>query len=148
MPPPPPAATPTPNNQSTGDQSTGDEACTIVVRGLRVDAYIGVLDSEHGVRQRVQFDVEVDTVPGYLHTVRASGDYVSYADVVEYIEGRAATDEHVELVETWADDIAGFVLSHPLATAVRVTVQKLDIFERAAGVGIVLDRRHTTDDQR
>ncbi|MEO1055776.1 MAG: dihydroneopterin aldolase [Actinomycetota bacterium] len=139
MPPPQPSASTTP-----GDDSAVGDASTIIVRGLRVDAFIGVLDSEHGVRQRVQFDVEVDTVPGYLDTVSTSGDYVSYANVVEYIEGRAATDEHVELVETWADDIATFVLSHPLAAAVRVTVQKLDIFERAEGVGIVLDRRRTT----
>ncbi len=143
MPPSPPASDATPDTASTIDDS-----CTIIVRELCVDAYIGVLDIEHGVRQRVQFDVEVDTAPGYLDTVRATGEYVSYADVVDYIEQRAATDEHVELVETWADDIASFVLSHPLATGVRVTVQKLDIFERAEGVGIVLDRRRAPAQQR
>ncbi|MEM8619770.1 MAG: dihydroneopterin aldolase [Actinomycetota bacterium] len=117
-----------------------DDATTIVVSGLVVDAYVGVHDFEHGVRQRVRFDVDVDTGPGYLDTVRTTGAYVSYADIVEHIQSRAASDEHVELVETWADDVATFVLAHPLAAAVRVRVQKLDIFDAANGVGIVLER--------
>ena len=118
-----------------------DNTATIVVSGLVVDAYIGVLDFEHGVRQRVRFDVDVDTAPGYLDTVEATGEYVSYADIVEHIQSRASSNEHVELVETWADDIATFVLDHPLAAAVRVRVSKLDIFDAADGVGIVLERR-------
>ncbi len=113
----------------------------IIVNGLLVDAYIGVNDFERLERQRVRFDVEVDTVDDYADVVRLIGAYVSYADIVEYIEGRAAASDHVELVETWADDVAMFVLTNELATAVRVTVQKTDIFEAADGVGITIERR-------
>jgi len=113
----------------------------IIVNGLLVDAFIGVHDFERLGRQRVRFDVEVDTVDDYADIVRLTGAYVSYADIVEYIEERAATSNHVELVETWADDVAVFVLANELATAVRVTVQKTDIFEAAEGVGITIERR-------
>jgi dihydroneopterin aldolase len=112
----------------------------IIVTGLLVDAYIGVYDFERIERQRVRFDVEVDTIDGYADVVRLTGAYVSYADIVEYIEGRAATSDHVELVETWAEDVAMFVLANELAVAVRVTVQKIDIFEAADGVGIAIER--------
>lgn len=113
----------------------------VLVVGLFVDTFIGVHDFERLERQRVRFDVEVDTIDGYAEVVRATGTYVSYADIVEYIERRAATDEHVELVETWADDVADFVLRNDLARAVRVTVQKVDIFDAADGVGISIERR-------
>jgi dihydroneopterin aldolase len=113
----------------------------ILVTGLLVDTFIGVHDFERLERQRVRFDVEVDTVDDYTDVVRLTGAYVSYADIVEYIEGRAAASDHVELVETWADDVATFVLANELATAVRVTVQKTDIFEAAEGVGITIERR-------
>lgn len=113
----------------------------IIVNGLFVDAFIGVHDFERLGRQRVRFDVEVDTVDDYADIVRHTGAYVSYADIVEYIEERAATSNHVELVETWADDVATVVLTNELATAVRVTVQKTDIFEAADGVGITIERR-------
>lgn len=113
----------------------------IVVQAHVVEAFIGVHDFERLARQRVRFDVEVDTVDGYADIVRTTGSYVSYADIVEYIEARAATDDHVDLVETWADDVATFVLHNELAVAVRVTVTKPDIFDGAEGVGVSIERR-------
>jgi dihydroneopterin aldolase len=119
----------------------------IIVNGLVVDTFIGVHDVERAAPQRVRIDVEIDTVSGYADIVRTTGSYVSYADIVEFVEARAATGEHVELVETWADDVAGFALGNELAQAVRVTVQKLDIFDAADGVGIAIERRRDTSDR-
>jgi 7,8-dihydroneopterin aldolase/epimerase/oxygenase len=119
----------------------------VIVNGLVVDTFIGVHAFERDARQRVRFDIEIDTVDDYAELVRTTGAYVSYADIVEFVEARAATGEHVELVETWADDVAGFALRNELAQAVRVTVQKLDIFDAADGVGIAIERHcHVSDD--
>ena len=118
----------------------------ILVNGLVVDTFIGVHDFEHDAPQRVRFDIEVDTVPDYADHVELTGAYVSYADLVEYVEARAATGEHVELVETWAEDVAAFALRNELAQAVRVTVQKLDIFDAADGVGVAIERRRHRGD--
>lgn len=115
----------------------------IVVRSLIVHAFIGVHDFERLERQRVRFDVEVDTVEGYADTVRSTGEYVSYADIVEFVQDRAERDDHVELVETWADDVAAFVLRNELAACVRVEVTKPDIFDGADGVGVSIERRRS-----
>ena len=113
----------------------------IIVNGLVVDTFIGVHDFERRARQRVRFDVEIDTIDGYADIVRTTGSFVSYADIVEFIEARAATGDHVEMVETWAEDVATFALRNDLADAVRVSVQKTDIFDRVDGVGIRIERR-------
>ena len=113
----------------------------IVVSGLVVDTFIGVHEFERDQRQRVRFDIEIDTVDGYADIVRTTGSYVSYADIVECIQARAASDEHVTLVETWAEDVATFSLRNELADAVRVLVQKLDIFDAADGVGVSIERQ-------
>jgi dihydroneopterin aldolase len=113
----------------------------IVVNGLVVATSIGVHDFERDAPQRVRFDIEIDTVDDYAERVRATGAYVSYADIVEFIQTRAATGDHVVLVETWAEDVAEFALRNELAQAVRVMVQKLDIFDAADGVGIAIERR-------
>ena len=118
----------------------------IVVNGLVVDASIGVHGFEREAAQRVRFDIEIVTVDDYPDRVRATGEYVSYADVVEFVEARAASGEHVELVETWAEDVADFALRNELAQAVRVTVQKLDIFDTADGVGIIIERCRDVSD--
>jgi len=112
----------------------------IVIKGLQVKTFIGVHDFERRERQQVRFDIEIETVADYSAIVRETGRYVSYADTVEYIIGRAASDEHIDLVETWAEDIAAFVLKNDLAECVRVTVLKIDIFPEADGVGITIER--------
>jgi dihydroneopterin aldolase len=118
----------------------------IVVNGLVVEAFIGVHGFEHDAPQRVRFDVEIDTVDDYADRVRSAGAYVSYADVVEFVEARAGSGEHVELVETWAEDVAAFALRNDLARSVRVTVQKLDIFAAAEGVGVAIERHRGASD--
>ncbi|MBG6165934.1 MAG: dihydroneopterin aldolase [Roseibium album] len=113
----------------------------VLIENLLVPAEIGVLDSEKGRSQAVRFDVEIETVAGYSRVVRDSGTYVSYADTVTFIQDKAQRGGHVELVEEWAEAIAEFVLSNPLASRVTVKVTKPDIFEDAGGVGIRVTRK-------
>ena len=120
----------------------------IIVNGLVVDTNIGVHAFERAGPQRVRFDIEIDTIDDYADHVRATGAFVSYADIVEFIQARAAAGDHVELVETWADDVAEFALRNELARAVRITVQKLDIFDAADGVGIAIERRRDNSHER
>lgn len=136
-------STPTPSARRTRPAAPD----RIIVNGLVVDAHIGVHDFERDAPQRVRFDVEVETVDDYADRVRTTGNYVSYADVVEFVQARAAAGDHVELVETWAEDVATFALRNDLAQAVRVTVQKLDIFDAAEGVGVTIERHRDTSDE-
>lgn len=137
----------TPDPTSTGARrARGADPDRIIVNGLVVDASIGVHDFEHEAPQRVRFDIAIDTVDDYADRVRTTGAYVSYADIVEYVMTRAASGEHVELVETWAEDVAAAALRNELAQAVHVTVQKLDIFDSADGVGITIERRRPVPD--
>lgn len=113
----------------------------IVIENLRVDLPIGVRAAELARRQTVRFDIEIDTHPGYASRAIASDEYLSYGDVVEFIEKGSADGGHVRLVEEWAERIAAFVLQHPLATAVDVRVVKTEVFANADGVGIRIVRR-------
>ncbi len=127
-------------NELAPGANSGAPADRIVIDGLCVNTFIGVLDSEKGRRQQVRFDIAIETVSNYANIVRETGRYVSYADTVAYICDRADSEEHVELVETWAEDIAAFVLQNELVTSVTVGVRKTEIFPQAAGVGIVITR--------
>lgn len=117
----------------------------LFIRDLKVDAFVGVYDHEKTARQRMRFDVEIATVEGYAQIVRETGRYVCYASVTEHILELAARDAHVELVESWAEAVAAFALQNPLAESVVVSVQKLDAFEAAAGVGVRIERRKEGD---
>lgn len=118
-----------------------DAQDVILIDNLLVPAEIGILDSEKGRAQSVRFDIEIRTVPGYRKIVRETGAFFSYADPVEFIQTKAASGGHVDLVEDWAEEVAEFILRHPLAEQVSVKVTKPDIFRDAAGVGIRIIRR-------
>jgi dihydroneopterin aldolase len=124
-----------------GQQLVEEGQDVILIDGLSLPVEIGVLDSEKGRRQTVRFDVEIRTVPGYRQIVCETGAYVSYADTVAFIKEKAATGGHIELVEEWAEAVAAFALTNPLADRVTVRVTKPDIFEEAEGVGIRITRK-------
>ncbi len=135
---------PEPPNETSNERGAGPRPDRIIIEGLEVETFIGVHDFERENRQGVRFDVEIETIPDYAEIVRTTGRYVSYGDTVKYIRERAASDAHVELVETWAEDVAGFVLQNELVAAVRVRVLKTEIYAEAAGVGIAIERRRRT----
>ncbi|MBN9672610.1 dihydroneopterin aldolase [Labrenzia aggregata] len=129
------------NDQPARRSELGQDV--IVIEGLRVPAEIGILDSEKGRRQTVCFDIEILTVPGYREIVRETGNFISYAEPVAFIEDKASSGGHVDLVEDWAETVAEFVLAHPLAQQVSVKVTKPDIFDNVAGAGIRITRTRT-----
>ncbi|MEM1432074.1 MAG: dihydroneopterin aldolase [Pseudomonadota bacterium] len=123
-----------------------EEAAHDVIRivDLRVQARIGIHDFERERPQTLRFDIEMETVAGYLDQVQASGRYVSYSDAIDFIEAKAAAPDHVDLVEEWAASVAEFALQNPLVAQVSVSVTKPDIYAQAEGVGIRLVRRRAS----
>ncbi|MES0813160.1 dihydroneopterin aldolase [Roseibium sp. SCPC15] len=132
-----------PDSQQSSSSLIEDGQDTILINNLLIPARIGILESEQGRDQAVRFDIEIETVAGYRKLVTDTGTFVSYADAVEFIQNKAASGGHVDLVEDWAEAVAEFVLSNPLADKVTVTVTKPDIFEDASGVGIRITRKRT-----
>jgi dihydroneopterin aldolase len=112
----------------------------IVISDLRVQALVGLHAHERGARQELRLDVEVETVPGYAAHVRETGAIVCYGTIAAHILDRAAEDRHVDLVETWAEEVAAFVLDNPLAARVTVCVTKTGIVPQAGGVGVRITR--------
>lgn len=113
----------------------------ILIENLLLRTEIGILDSEKGRSQAVRFDVEIEAVTGYRRIVQEKGTFISYADTVFFIQDKVRSGGHVDLVEDWAEAIAEFVLSNPLAARVTVKVTKPEIFDDAEGVGIRIVRR-------
>ena len=100
-------------------------------------------DFEHDTRQNLSIDIQITTVSDYARLVRETGRYVSYGDPVKFVRDIANSDRHIKLVETWAEEIADFVLRNELVASVVVTVLKTEIFAEAAGVGITIERRRS-----
>ena len=114
-------------------------ACLKVhVRGLVVDAEVGVYGHEHGRRQPLVIEVELTVEPGPVEHI---ADTVNYETIAEAARALAASG-HVKLVETFADRLARACLRDPRVLAARVKVDKPEALAPAvAGVELTLERR-------
>ena len=114
----------------------------VVVRGLAVEAHIGIYPHEEAAPQRVRIDVELlaedDAAPHGVGEDRLER-VVDYEAVVKAARA-TATGEHVRLAETLAERIALKALADPRVLKARVTVEKPEAFADVAGVGVTVER--------
>ena len=111
----------------------------VFVRGLQVDAQIGVYDHEQGRRQPLIVDVELDVAAGGW---RHLNDTVNYEAVAAHAKAIAAAG-HIGLVESFAQRLAEACFEEPRVLRARVRVEKphaLAPDAAAAGVEITAVR--------
>ncbi|RZJ94480.1 MAG: dihydroneopterin aldolase [Brevundimonas sp.] len=114
------------------------EALIVFVRGLRLDAGIGVYAHEQGRLQPLIVDVTLTLTAG---PVEGLGDTVNYERVAEAARGLIDAG-HIELVETLAERLAVACLALPRVTRAAVRIEKPEALAgaEAAGCEVVLAR--------
>ena len=120
------------------DEPLRFERLSVFVRGLEVEAGIGVYDHEHGRLQTLIIDVTLEMGP---HVVERLADTVNYESVANAARAIVA-EGHVGLVETFAQRLALDCLKDPRVNRVTVRIDKpgaLDAAE-AAGCQVVYGR--------
>ena len=109
------------------------EALRVFMRGLRVEAQIGVHPHERGRTQPLLVDVEVELAPAPVAGIADTLNYEELAALARALADRG----HTELVETYAQDLAGAVLRlGRRVRRVRVRVDKPEALPGAAGAGV------------
>lgn len=111
----------------------------VLVRGLRLEACIGVHDHEKGRAQSLAIDVEIDLAERRVERLADTVNYESVVDAAREI----ASQGHIDLVETFAERLAEACLAHEGARRVRVLILKpaaLAPDAEAAGVELILER--------
>jgi dihydroneopterin aldolase len=109
------------------------------VRGLKVDAQIGVYRHEKGRPQLLVIDAELDVAVTDWNDLTATVNYESIAEKARTV----AAEGHRGLVETFAHHLADACLEDPKVTRVRVRVEKPSALApdaEAAGVEITAVR--------
>jgi dihydroneopterin aldolase len=105
----------------------------VFVRGLKVEAWIGVYDHEHGRQQPLVIDVELDVAASHCEQL---GDTVNYETILQAAQAIAAAG-HIDLVETFAERLAEAAFADSRVTRARVRVEKpLALAPHAAAAGV------------
>ena len=112
---------------------------TLFVKGLRIEAILGILPHERTEKQPVVVDLEyaVDTASAVASG--DIGDTVSYADVADSVTTWIVEGEY-ELVETLAAEVAERLQSTYGIRWLRLRVGKPTAVANADSVGIEIER--------
>ena len=111
----------------------------VFVKGLALEAEVGVYEHEHGRKQPIIVDVEMDIVAAGWEQL---ADTINYEVVTEKAR-RTAAEGHFKLVEAFAERLGQMCLEDQRVTRVRVRVEKplaLAPAAAAAGAEITLAR--------
>lgn len=105
----------------------------VFVRGLRVDASIGVHAHEQGRRQPLVIDIEawVDWSVPKRDRLAEVVDYQALARQAAEIAGH----EHIQLVESLSDRIAAAMMADPRLIALTLRIAKPEALEEADAAG-------------
>lgn len=112
----------------------------LFLKDFVISMNIGVHDFEKKGEQRVIVNVDL-YIPLELNT--PSHDDLS--EVVDYDFMRQTiidiiADGHIELQETFCDEIVKRMLAHPSVQATRVSTEKPDVYPDCQGVGVEIFR--------
>lgn len=130
---PAPAAAPQPRNETR-----------IFVRGLMVEAEVGVYAHEKGSRRPLVVDLEITVAPHVQAETDQLSETIDYDTLVAHARA-VASGEHLHLIETFAEMVAERLLSDPRVIASRVRVEKPGAVPGAACSGVEIVRVRPAD---
>ena len=124
----------------------------VFLRDMVLPASIGVYPHEHAAKQRVRINVDMavtEDSQGGAGLSRAGVGRDDLGRVVDYeVVARAVRSVvgagHVMLVETLAERLAEVCLVDPRVDMVRIRVEKLDVFDDLAAVGVEIERHRAS----
>jgi dihydroneopterin aldolase len=115
----------------------------VFVRGLELQARLGVHPHEKAAPQRVVIHVELAVLDDAAPDGIGPDDLkrvVDYGQIVRAARASAA-EGHTLLVETLAERVAIAALADVRVQRVRVTVEKPDAYPDVAAVGVTIERQ-------
>ncbi len=111
----------------------------VLIRGLTLDASIGVFEWEKQVRQPLVFDLEL----GWDIAQAAATDDLAYAlnyqAVAEYVE-QLINEQHYQLLETLLDTLARRLMAEFCIPWLSIRVEKPAVVPQAKAVGLMVER--------
>jgi len=113
----------------------------VFVRDLVMTCSIGVHAHEHQHKQRVRLNLDLDVIETIEPIEDDLRNVVCYDEIISAVR-RIVDAGHVRLIETLAERVAGLCLADPRIHTVRVQIEKLDVYQDVASVGISIVRHN------
>lgn len=111
----------------------------VFIHDMVIDCLIGVYNHEKENKQKVRLNLDLAVTESGSGLSDELEQVVCYDVIAEKVRSLASAG-HVNLVETFAENIAEMCLDDRRVRSVRVRVEKLEALEDADSVGVEIER--------
>ncbi len=130
---------PSSSSRSSGDGAAATPMRRVFIRDMFLPCSIGVHRHEHDAPQRVRINLDLMVADDGQPLDDDISRVVCYEEVAGTVRDVVGRD-HVNLVETLAEEVATVCLADGRVSSVRVRIEKLDVFTDTASVGVEIER--------
>ena len=107
----------------------------VVIKNLILNIFIGIHDFEKKKKQRVRFNIEVETNPNTKPSNKDFSTIVDYETLVNKIK-TLVKKQHHELLEELAENIFRIIFQNKLVKKANIKLEKLHIIKESESVGV------------
>ena len=107
----------------------------VVIKNLILNIFIGIHDFEKKKKQKVRFNIEVETNPNTKPSNKDFSTIVDYETLVNKIK-ELVKKQHHELLEELAENIFKIIFQNKLVKKVNIKLEKLHIIKESESVGV------------
>ena len=111
----------------------------ILVRDLILKISLGIHDFEKKKKQRVKFNLDINTDPSLVPDDNNLNTIINYEDVIKKIK-KITDKKHYPLLETLAEKIFLKLFENIRVKKVKLRIEKLDVFKNTSSVGIEIEK--------
>ena len=111
----------------------------ILVKDLILKISVGIHDFEKKKKQRVKFNLNINTDPGLVPNDNNLNSIINYEDVIKNIK-KITNKKHYLLLETLAEKIFLKLFENMRVKKVKLRIEKLDVFKNTSSVGIEIEK--------
>ena len=114
----------------------------ILVRDLILKISVGVHGFEKKKKQRVKFNIDINTDPNLVPDDSNLDSIINYEDIIKNIK-KITEKKHYSLLETLAEKIFLKLFENRKVKKVKLRIEKLDILKNTSSVGIEIEKSET-----
>jgi len=107
----------------------------VVIKNLILNIFIGIHDFEKKKKQKVRFNIEVETNPNTKPSNKDFSTIIDYETLVNKIKALVKRQHH-ELLEELAENIFRIIFQTKLVKKANVKLEKLQIIKESESVGV------------
>ena len=112
----------------------------VIIKNLILNIFVGLHKFEKKKKQRVRFNLVINTDENIQPKNNNPKSIVNYEKVIKQIVF-ITNKKHHELLEDLAEDIFLVVFENRIVTKIKIKIEKLDIIKKTESVGIEITKK-------